>query len=122
IAASDQRIVVGTRSRICELYNMPAVVPRVALPPNIENVTYDACYVTRLEHVTGDIQIHEMALAGDQLWFVNTRFSCLCTLEDPHSFNPRWRPPFIKGLSPDDRCHLNGLAVVDKRVAFVTAF
>ena len=46
-----------------------------------------------------------------ELWFVNTRFSCLCTLSDIHSFVPRWRPPFITALAPEDRCHLNGLGL-----------
>jgi uncharacterized protein (TIGR03032 family) len=55
------------------------------------------------------------------LWFVNTRFSCLCTLDRVHSFVPRWQPPFITELAPDDRCHLNGLALVEGRPAFVTA-
>ena len=52
-----------------------------------------------------------MAWAGDELWFVNTRFSCLCTLDGVHSFVPRWRPPFVTELAPDDRCHLNGLGL-----------
>ena len=34
---------------------------------------------------------------------------------------PRWRPKFITALTADDRCHLNGLAVVDGRPQFVTA-
>jgi uncharacterized protein (TIGR03032 family) len=85
---------------------------------------HDACYLPRSVHVTGDIDIHEMAWAspkpsisgggwqGDgDLWFVNTRFSCLCTLNGVHSFVPRWRPPFITALAPEDRCHLNGLGV-----------
>lgn len=55
------------------------------------------------------------------MWFVNTRFSCLCTLDRVHSFVPRWQPPFITELAPDDRCHLNGLALVEGRPAFVTA-
>jgi uncharacterized protein (TIGR03032 family) len=121
IAGDMQRIAIGTKSRICELYNMPALIPRVPAPVD-ETARYDGCYVTRQEHVTGDIAIHEMAYVGDELWFVNTRFSCLCTLNPPHSFEPRWRPPFVKGLSADDRCHLNGLAVADNRVAFVSAF
>ena len=52
---------------------------------------------------------------------VNTRFSCLATLDHEHSFVPRWRPPFVTALSPEDRCHLNGLAVVDDVPAYVTA-
>jgi uncharacterized protein (TIGR03032 family) len=54
------------------------------------------------------------------LWAVNTRFSCLCTFDSEHSFVPRWRPSFVTALSPEDRCHLNGMAIVDGRVKFVT--
>src|SRR5581483_2469980 len=53
-------------------------------------------------------------------WIVNTRFSCLATLDADHSFNPRWRPPFVSLLAPEDRCHLNGLAVVDGKPKYVT--
>ena len=54
--------------------------------------------------------------AGDfgtagELWFVNTRFSCLCTLDPEYSFVPRWRPPCVTALAAEDRCHLNGLAL-----------
>jgi uncharacterized protein (TIGR03032 family) len=42
-------------------------------------------------------------------------------LDRDHSFVPRWRPPFVSALAPEDRCHLNGLAVVDGRVRFATA-
>src|SRR5262249_1968729 len=52
---------------------------------------------------------------------VNTRFSCLCTLHPDYSFVPRWRPPFVPALAGDDRCHLNGLALVDGRPRYVTA-
>ncbi|MEZ4519423.1 MAG: TIGR03032 family protein [Chloroflexota bacterium] len=73
-------------------------------------------------HVTGDIDIHEMAWAADnELWIVNTRFGCLCTLDDDHSFVPRWRPFFISALAPEDRCHLNGLCMVNGQPTFVTA-
>src|SRR5262249_7034691 len=30
-----------------------------------------------------------------ELWIVNTRFSCLATLDPEASFTPRWRPPFV---------------------------
>jgi uncharacterized protein (TIGR03032 family) len=71
--------------------------------------------------VTGDIGIHEIAWAGDELWLVSTRFSCLCTLDPDYSFVPRWRPPFITALAAEDRCHLNGLAIVDGQPRYVTA-
>jgi len=46
---------------------------------------------------------------------------CLCTFDADHSFSPRWRPPFVSGLAPEDRCHLNGIAMVDGRPKYVTA-
>jgi uncharacterized protein (TIGR03032 family) len=45
----------------------------------------------------------------------------LCTLDRYHSFVPRWRPPFVTALAPEDRCHLNGLGVVNGQVRYVTA-
>ncbi|WP_409995498.1 TIGR03032 family protein [Cyanobium sp. BA5m-21] len=82
----------------------------------------DACYMPRDSHTTGDILVHEMAYGeNDELWVVNTRFSCLCTLDNINSFLPRWKPSFITGYSPNDRCHLNGLGMVDGKPKYVTA-
>jgi hypothetical protein len=52
---------------------------------------HDACFLPRSCHVTGDIGVHEMAWLGDELWVVNTRFSCLCALHPDYSFVPRWQ-------------------------------
>ena len=70
---------------------------------------------------TGDIAIHDMAYGADgALYFVNTRFSCLCRQDIDHSFTPIWRPAFVSGLAAEDCCHLNGLAVVDGVPRYVT--
>jgi uncharacterized protein (TIGR03032 family) len=106
MAADPTRLAVGVAQEIRQYRNMTPVCRRLDPPGR-----HDACYLARAAHLTGDIDIHEMAWAGDELWFVNTRFSCLCTLNGVHSFVPRWRPPFVSALAPDDRCHLNGLAV-----------
>jgi uncharacterized protein (TIGR03032 family) len=116
LAVDGDRLAIGTALDICEFHNLPAVARR--LQPQDK---HDACFLPRFGHTTGDIQIHEMSWGGEELWFVNTRFSCLCTLDRIHSFVPRWQPPFITALAPEDRCHLNGLAVVEGRPAFVTA-
>src|SRR5262249_32790478 len=71
--------------------------------------------------VTGDIGVHEMAWAGEELWIVSTRFSSLCTLHPDYSFVPRWRPRFVTALAAEDRCHLNGLVVVEGKPRYVTA-
>ena len=118
LAADRGRVALGCDRLIHEFYNMPSVIPRLEGPYPIQP---DACYLPRQTHVTGNIDIHEMSWAGDVLWFVNTRFSCLCTLEAGYSFAPRWRPPFISDLAAEDRCHLNGLSVVNGQPKYVTA-
>jgi uncharacterized protein (TIGR03032 family) len=96
--------------------NQPSVAPKVEPLQK-----HDACFVPRSAHFTGNIAIHEMAYVGDELWIVNTRFSCLATINSDSSFVPRWRPKFITGYSLEDRCHLNGLGVRDGQVRYVTA-
>lgn len=117
MAVQGNKLAIGGQKTVWELHNMPAVARK--LEPAGK---HDACYLPRRIHITGDIDIHEMAYAADnELWLVNTRFGCLCTLDAAHSFYPRWRPPFISAYAPEDRCHLNGLAMVDGRPKYVTA-
>jgi uncharacterized protein (TIGR03032 family) len=86
------------------------------------NDGFDACFVPRLIHVTGDLDAHDIGIDADNRPIcVNTRFNCLATVSTRHSFEPVWRPPFISGLLDGDKCHLNGLAMDDGRPAFVTA-
>jgi uncharacterized protein (TIGR03032 family) len=116
LAADARRMALGTHNQVWFLRNAPDIAPRVE-PAGL----HDACYLPRSCHVTGDIGVHDLAWAGDELWLVNTRFSCLCTLDPDYNFVPRWRPPFISVLAAEDRCHLNGLAVVDGRPNCATA-
>jgi uncharacterized protein (TIGR03032 family) len=117
MALAGDRLAIGTRIEVREFIDVPAVAARLDPPGR-----HDACFLPRSSHVTGNIQVHEMAWgARDELWAVNTRFSCLCTLDRSASFTPRWRPPFVSALEPSDRCHLNGLAMVDGRPRYVTA-
>ncbi len=116
LAIRGDRIALGTRDQIWEFRDAPDIARRLAPPGQ-----HDACYLPRSSHVTGDIGVHELAWVDDELWLVNTRFSCLCTLHPDFSFVPRWRPSFISELAAEDRCHLNGLALVDGRPRYVTA-
>ncbi len=110
------RLAVGTAWTVEEYRNMVDVARQ--LEPQGR---HDAAYLPRNIKITGNIDIHEMAFGDEGLWLVNTRFSCLCTLDDDHSFVPRWRPKFISGYAPEDRCHLNGLEIVDGKPKYVTA-
>jgi uncharacterized protein (TIGR03032 family) len=116
LAVAPGRIAVGTRAEVLDYRNFPAVAPKIEPAGK-----HDACFLPRNKHFTGDIRIHEIAFAQGELWIVATNFSCLATLDAEHSFVPRWTPPFITELTNDDRCHLNGLCVVEDRVRYVTA-
>jgi len=116
LAVAGRRLALGTRHQIWFLRDAPDIAPRIE-PAGL----HDGCFLPRSCHVTGDIRGHEIAWAGDELWIVNTRFSCLSTLDADYSFVPRWRPPFVTALAAEDRCHLNGLAMENGRPRYVTA-
>jgi uncharacterized protein (TIGR03032 family) len=87
--------------------------------------TYQGCdrlYVPKTGHTTGDLDVHDIAVdAGGRVLFIATLFGCLATLSERFSFTPLWRPPFLSKLAAEDRCHLNGLALDDGRVRYVSA-
>lgn len=116
LALRGNRLAVGAGMQVWQFQNQPEAA-RLLEPAD----KHDACFVPRQCHWTGDIRVHEIAFTGDgQLWVVNTRFSCLCTLDGEHSFVPRWRPAFVTALAPEDRCQLNGLAMRDGVPRYVT--
>ena len=82
---------------------------------------YDALYLPRVTYHTGDLNVHDVAFWGDGLLLVNTRFSCLARLSHDHNFTPEWRPGFVTDVVPEDRCHLNGVAMRDGQPQYVTA-
>jgi uncharacterized protein (TIGR03032 family) len=114
LAATPERLFMSTRWQLWELAN--------ALPPGELHQGYDRLYVPRRSHTTGDLDVHDIAIdAAGRVVFVNTAYSCLATLSDRYSFTPLWQPRFVSRLAPEDRCHLNGLAMRDGKPAYVTA-
>jgi uncharacterized protein (TIGR03032 family) len=91
------------------------------LAPGQTDGGFDRLYVPQCGFVTGDLDAHDIAVTHEgQVIFVNTRFSCLATNTDRASFRFLWKPPFITKVAPEDRCHLNGLAMVNGRPKYVT--
>lgn len=115
IAVKPGTIAVCTRRQVWFLRDAPDIAAKLAPVGQ-----YDACFLARTSHFTDDIEAHESAWLRGEFWVVNTLFSCLAALHPHYSFAPRWRPPFVTALRPEDRCHLNGLAVVDGEPRYVT--
>ncbi|MEJ1366261.1 MAG: TIGR03032 family protein [Candidatus Sedimenticola sp. (ex Thyasira tokunagai)] len=83
---------------------------------------YDAIYIPQHSHVTGELDAHDISVTDNkQVIFVNTLFSCLANVSDTHSFKQVWQPPFISELAPEDRCHLNGLAMDNGKPRYMTS-
>ena len=123
MAVDGDRIAIGAATSVWEFHNLPGVCEKVNREQDESLPPHDACLLPRTTHWTGDIQIHEMAFVGEsrELVFANTRFSCLCKRSNTYCFEPVWRPPFVENYQPTDVCHLNGLAVRDGNVRYVTA-
>jgi uncharacterized protein (TIGR03032 family) len=115
LAVRGNELVLTTGNGVIRYQNVLHADERV-------NHIFDACYVPRLQYLTGELDAHDAGIdAGGQVVFVNTRFNCLARLSAVDSFEPLWRPPFISALVAEDRCHLNGLAMQDGAPAYVTA-
>jgi len=115
LASSPQTLYLSSIAQVWRLEN-------VLKPGQVANKQFDKLYVPRTAHTTGDLDVHEIAVENSgRIVFVNTKYSCLATLDPVQSFKPLWCPSFISKLAPEDRCHLNGLALQDGRPKYVTA-
>lgn len=114
-AVAGNRLAIGTADSVVVYARHATAVPGLDPAP-------DAVLVPKAIMFTGDVAVHDMAW-DDQgtLWFVNTAFSCLSTLQPYASFDCAWKPAWITDLAAEDRCHLNGLTMRDGRPRYVTA-
>ncbi len=115
--ATPQRLFLSTQYQIWQLDQV--------LEPGQTYEGYTQLYVPRVGYTTGNLDIHDVvalppAEGPPRLIFVATVLNCLATVGDRHSCRPLWKPPFISQLINEDRCHLNGLAVVNDAPKYVT--
>ncbi len=114
LAGNAQSIYMATLFQIWRLENV--------LQPGETADGYDRSYVPQVGFTTGDLNIHDVALDGEgNVLYISSRFSCLATTSERYHFRPVWCPNFITKLAGEDRCHLNGLAMVDGKAKYATA-
>ena len=107
LAVSDQRIAVATRDEVVVLTNTPAA---------------EGTYVQEKTYFSGEVDTHDLAWGNDGLWAINTLLSSMALADDDSNFESQWRPSFVSDVVPEDRCHLNSMAMVDGQPEYVTAF
>ncbi|WP_428819502.1 TIGR03032 family protein [Microbulbifer sp. MCCC 1A16149] len=115
--------IVGNRNRIYlgglyQIWRFENVLP----PGRVAGKIFDTCYMPRNLQFTGEVDIRELGIQKNgKVVFVNTRYNCLAELSLTHSFRAIWKPDFISKIVPEDRCHLNGLAMMDGKPKYVSA-
>ena len=107
LAVSDQRIAVATRDEVVVLTNTS---------------TEEGAYVQEKTYSSGEVDTHDLAWGKDGLWAINTLLSSMALTDENSDFECQWRPRFVSDVVPEDRCHLNSMAMVDGRPEYVTAF
>lgn len=113
LAARDDRIYLASLYQLWRFNNL--------LDPGQDYQDYDRLYVPHVGYTTGDVDAHDIGIDDDgRPVFVNTLFSCLARPSSAANFGVVWKPPFISRLAPEDRCHLNGLAMYEGTPGWVT--
>jgi len=118
LAAEGPRLALATRHEVSVFSNAPLLAYEYL---EDQPGRYDALYLPRVTYHTGDLHTHDVVFQGDELLLVSTRFSCLARVHPECSFVPVWKPRFVTDLVPEDRCHLNGVALCGGMAKYVTA-
>ncbi len=115
IFVQDETIHLAAGTQIYRLEN-------TLRPGERAEEVFDHCFVPRTIHTVGPIDTHDIAIdRNGEILFVSTAFNCVAKRSQKHSFEPIWKPPFVSRVVREDRCHLNGMALRDGRLAYVTA-
>ena len=116
IAISGENMAIAGFDEICFFAGNTYVAKSLK-----NNEKIDQAFVFRGAYNTSFLDIHDISYGIKEIWGVNTLFSCICTFDVTHNFVPKWKPSFITELMPEDRCHLNGLAMLNGKPKYVTA-
>jgi uncharacterized protein (TIGR03032 family) len=112
---TGQSVYIGGKTHIYRFNNI--------LPAGVMHEGADRLFIPHASWLIADMDAHDIVREkSGRVVFVNTLYSCLATLSDDFSFCPLWKPPNITALAPEDRCHLNGVALKDGVVTYASAF
>nr|WP_249123721.1 MULTISPECIES: TIGR03032 family protein [unclassified Bradyrhizobium] len=117
LALDGDRLAVAARTEVVVMTNIRKLARALPKFPGV----FDGYFVPRARYLTGECKLHDMVFDASGILAVNTAYSCICRIDGFHSFVPVWQPSWISEIRPGDRCHLNGMAVVDGEVRYATA-
>ena len=119
MAKADHQWAIATNDSVILTGNAPGLAANYPANPN----TYDSLYIPRASYFTGPLDMHDIQFSSEGLLGVNTMFSNVCRITDQFSFEAIWQPNWITEIKPEDRCHLNGLALdpTTKKPKYISA-
>ena len=116
---ANDKIAIACKDEIIVLANSKDLAKYYPISPG----KYDALYMPRVTYHTGALDIHDLNFGeNNELYAVNTLFSCIVKINDDYNFTPYWKPNFIDSIGSEDRCHLNGMAMLNGKPKYATAF
>jgi len=110
------RLILATRDEVLLFEDSAELAAHYPNHP----ATYDRLYLPRITYHTGQVDMHDIAFGGNEILAVNTSFSTICKITGKFNFLPVWKPQFITELVAEDRCHLNGMVILDGKPKYVT--
>lgn len=116
LVVQDNKLAVATLDSIYFFSNREDVAKTIRL--NEKN--FDTVFLQRAKYNTSTLDVHDISFGKGMLWGVNTMFSCISVFDINHTFIPKWKPPFISSLVPEDRCHLNSMVMEDGLPSYVS--
>lgn len=83
---------------------------------------FDTNFIPQVGYFSGDVDVHDVCeTKSGEIYYISALFSCICQPTNNGSFKPYWLPPWIDKYAAEDRCHLNGLCLVDDVPRYVTS-
>lgn len=117
MSIKDNRIVLASQDQVIIFEGSTELAKGYPSKPDV----YDMLYLPTATFHSGRVDIHDIDFGAEDIWAVNTSFSCLCRINGNYNFIPEWKPSFISQLASEDRCHLNGLIMKDGKPWITTA-
>jgi len=118
LSDDNSKMVLACKDEVITFKNSAALAKHYPKSPN----KYDALFLPRSTYHTGAIDVHDISFGSDGIYAVNTMFSCITKINEDYNFEPVWKPSFVSEIASEDRCHLNGMVMVNGKPKYVSAF
>lgn len=118
VSQDSKQLAIASKSEIGIFSSNPVLA--ASYPGQTEK--YSHLYIPQSKFNTGIVDTHEIVWSEDELLITNTLFSSISKMSHRYHFDLFWKPDFISELAPEDKCHLNGVALMNGKPRYATMF